>query len=218
MNTTRYSSRTWIIVALSVMVVLAVAGALTWFAARGRPGSAVQTTLIPLECTYAGTVKLDWVSPGVYSDTLTEPAGTPPDLGRIDLGFLLHRSQDSLSGYVDLGATLVFTTEHVINTTQAITTPLAVGPEVSGTFTGDNWQLESERVSMETEAGQGLIRQFRLTAVKTGPTTYAGEYRETLWGYGPQPYTVVGEFDLSFVSGKNLTITNTLYLPVIQRK
>jgi hypothetical protein len=217
MNKLHFSSRTWILVAISAAVVLAVAGTLTLVIARGRLSTSAPVDLTPLEATYAGSVKLDWVSSGVYSDTLTQPPGTPPDLGSIDLGLLLHRSQGSLSGYVDLEATLVFTTEHEIYTTQAITTPLAVGPQVSGAIAGDNWQVESERIGMVTEAGQDLIRQFRLTAVRTGLTTYAGEYRETLWGYGPQPYTIVGEFELTLMDGKNLIITSELYLPVIKR-
>jgi hypothetical protein len=217
MNKLHFSSRSWILVAISAAVMLAVAGALTFLVARGRLSTSAPVDLTPIQATYAGVVDLSWVSPGVYSDTLTQPPGTPPDLGRLDLGFLLYRSHGSLSGYVDLDATLVFTTEHKINTTQAITTPLAVGPQVSGVIDSQSWQLESERVSMVSEAGQDLSRQFRLTAVRTGLTTYEGEYRETLWGYGPQPYTIVGEFKLSLVDGKNLIITNELYLPVIQR-
>jgi len=217
MNKIHFSSRTWIIAALLVVVLLALAGTLTLVLARGRNSPAAPAILVPLEASYAGTVKLDWVAPGVYSDTLTQPAGTPPDLGGIDLGFLLHRSQGSLRGYVNLAATLVFTTEHKINTTQYITTTLAVGPQVPGAISVDAWQLESERVSMKSEAGQQLFRQFRLAAVRTGLTTYAGEYRETLWGYGPQPYTIVGEFELSLASGKNLIITNEIYLPVLQK-
>jgi hypothetical protein len=88
---------------------------------------------------------------------------------------------------------------------------------VSGAFGGDNWQLESERFSMVTEAGQSVTRQFHLTGVRTGLTTYTGEYRETLWGYGPQVYTVVGEFDLSLVSGKNMALPYEIYMPVINR-
>jgi len=217
MNKRHFSSRTWILVAISLVVVLALAGTLTLVFARGRSSTSTPVDLTPLEATYAGSVKLDWVTPGVYSDTLTQPPGTPPDLGRIDLGFLLHRSQGSLSGFVDLQATLVFTTEHSIYTSGYITTPLGVGPQVTGAISGDAWQLESERVRMVSEAGQELIRQFRLTATRTGLTTYEGEYRETLWGYGPQPYTIVGEFELTLMAGKNLLITNELSLPVIKR-
>jgi hypothetical protein len=106
MNITHFFSRTWIVRALPVIVGLTVVGGLLLLVARGRSAPAVQSELISLESRYAGTARLDWVSPGVYSDTLTEPTGTPPDLGSIDLGFLLHRSQDSLSGYIDLSATL----------------------------------------------------------------------------------------------------------------
>lgn len=216
MNITHFYSRTWIIRILLVIVVLAVVGGLLLLVARGRSAPAEQDSLVSLESTYAGSVELDWVSQGVFSDTLTEPAGPPPDLGSIDLGFLLHHSQSSLNGYVDLGSTLVFTTEHVIDTIQAVT-PLEVGPQVSGTIAGDSLQLESERFSMVTEAGQSVIRQFRMTGVKTGLTTYTGEYRETLWGYGTQVYTIVGEFELNLMSGKNLALSNELFMPVVQR-
>jgi len=217
MNKINFSSRTWIIAGISLAVVLAVAGTLTLVFARGWLSTSAPVALTPLEAVYAGSIDLSWVTPGVYSDTLTQPPGTPPDLGRIDLGFRLHRSQGSLSGFVDLQATLVFTTEHSIYTSGYLTAPLEVGPQVWGSISGDAWTLESERIHMVSEAGQELIRQFRLTAARTGLTTYAGEYRETLWGYGPQPYTIVGEFELSLMDGKNLIITSELYLPVIKR-
>jgi hypothetical protein len=221
MNITHFYSRTWIFRTLMVLVVLFLAGGMLMLVTRGRSASAEQNGLVSLESTYAGTVELDWVSQGVFSDTLTEPAGPPPDLGSIDLGFLLHHSEYSLNGYVDLDSTLVFTTEHTISTIQAVT-PLAVGPQVVGTFAGDSLQLESERFSSElfgldTERGQIVTRQFRLTGVKTGLTTYTGEYRETLWGYGPQVYTIVGEFELNLISGKNLALPYELYMPVVQR-
>lgn len=223
MNITHFFSRTRLVGALGVVVVLTVAAALPLLAARGwstlggQSAPTAPSELIPLESTYAGAAKLDWVVPGVYSDTLTAPTGTLPDLGSIDLGFLLHCSNNSLNGYVDLSATLVFTGEHTITTTQAITTPLTVGPAVHGTCGSANMQLESERFILVTEAGQRVMRQFRLTGVKTGLTTYAGEYRETLWGYGPQPYTIVGEFDVTLVSGDNVALFNRVYLPLIRR-
>ncbi len=223
MNITHFFSRTRLVGVLGVAVVLAAAVALPLLAARGRDTvggqsmPAAPSALIPLESTYVGAAQLNWVSPGVYSDTLTAPTGTLPDLGSIDLGFLLHCSNNSLNGYVDLSATLVFTTEHVITTTQAITTPLAVGPAIQGTCDGVQLQFESERFSMVTEAGQYVMRQFQVTGVKTGLTNYAGEYRETLWGYGPQPFTIVGELDVTLVSGENLALLNRVYLPLVRR-
>ena len=216
MNTKKPFSLLWIVGALGAVVMLIGAAAHGWAAVGGNSAPAAQSELISLESTYAGSAKLNWASPGVYSDTLTAPTGTLPDLGSIDLGFLLHCSQNSLSGYVDLGTTLVFTTEHVITTTQAITTPLAVGPAVHGTCNSADLQFESERFSMVTEAGQRVMRQFRLTGVQTG-TVIAGEYRETLWGYGPQPLTVVGAVEVALVSGTNVALSNRVYLPLIRR-
>jgi hypothetical protein len=94
---------------------------------------------------------------------------------------------------------------------------LAVGPAIQGTCDGVHLQFESERFSMVTEAGQRVMRQFRVTGVKTGLTSYAGEYRETLWGYGPQPFTIVGELDVALMSGENLALLNRVYLPLIRR-
>ncbi len=223
MNITHFFSRTRLAGVLGVVVVLAVAVVLPLLAAGGRDtvGSqsmpAAPSALIPLESTYAGAAQLNWAGPGVYSDTLTAPTGTLPDLGSIDLGFLLHCSNNSLNGYVDLSVTLVFTPEHVITTTQAITTPLAVGPAVQGTCDGAHLQFESERFTIVTEAGQRVARQFRVTSMKSGLTSYAGEYRETLWGYGPQPYTIVGELDVALTSGENMALLNRIYLPLIRR-
>ncbi len=221
MNITHLFSRTRLAGALGVAVVLTVALPLLavrgWGTVGGQSAPTAPSALISLESTYAGSAKLDWVSPGIYSDTLTAPTGTLPDLGSIDLGFLLHCSQNSLSGYVDLGTTLVFTTEHVITTTQAITTPLAVGPAVHGTCNSADLQFESERFSMVTEAGQRVMRQFRLIGTLADVNTFTGEYRETVWGYGPQPLTIVGSFTLTRVSGLSLNMSHRVYLPVIMR-
>jgi PKD repeat protein len=42
------------------------------------------------------------------------------------------------------------------------------------------------------------MRQFRLTGqfVSEEDNILSGEYRETVWGYGPQPLTIVGTFTL----------------------
>ena len=97
------------------------------------------------------------------------------------------------------------------------TTQLAVGPCVSGVFDGDNLHVESERFIQVTGAGQRLMRQFRLMGRLADLNTFTGEYRETVWGYGPQPLTVVGSFTLTRVSGPSLNISHWLYLPVIMR-
>jgi hypothetical protein len=219
MKTKRSFSLTLTVGVAVAAVILTTAAALG--APRGpdgpkvEPAQSAQTVLVSLESTYAGWVELSWAVPGVYSDTLTPPSGTLPELGSIDLGLLLHRDEDNLAGYVDLDNTLVFTGEHVITSTQAITTPLAVGPWVQGTFDGAALQLESERFSMVTDAGQPVMRQFCLSGTRASPTTFTGEYRETLWGYGPQPLTIVGEFTLQLLSGENMVLSHQIYLPVM---
>lgn len=222
MNTTRHFSLRWVVGALVAMViligvVLPLSAALGRNDASPRPAQAAQSNLVSLESAYAGQAKLNWAVPGTYSDTLTAPTGTLPDLGSIDLGFLLHRSGNSLSGYVDLGNTLVFTGEHIITTTQAVTTPLAVGPAISGAWNGANVQFASEPFKITTDAGQRVTRQFRLIGGVRAGSVITGEYRETLWGYGPQPLTVVGEFKLGLLSGTNLALSYRVYLPLIRR-
>lgn len=163
---------------------------------------------------YSGIVELNWALAGVYSDTLPtptpQPAGTPsPILGDVNLGILFHPHGSPDDGHVDLSNTLVFTREHTITATPVgpapgpgtptpAAAPLAVGPEVSVTFNGGNLRIESERFAMTTGAGQRLQRQFRLigTADASDSHRFTGEYRETIWGYGKQPLTLVGTFIL----------------------
>jgi uncharacterized repeat protein (TIGR01451 family) len=164
-------------------------------AAWEAPSRPVQSKADSLNGTYLGTVKLDWAMPGEYSDPLPtptpDPEGTsPPDLGEIDLGLALVQASSTVSGYVDLEFSLVFTGEHTVD-------GQVFGPYVEGTFDGTNLALESERVSLQT-AGQRLMRQFRLTGERSPDqeNVLSGEYRETVWGYGPQPLTIIGAFNL----------------------
>jgi uncharacterized repeat protein (TIGR01451 family) len=133
--------------------------------------------------------------PGEYSEPLPTPTpdpegASPPDLGEIDLGLTLIQAGSTVSGYVDLDFTLVFTGEHTVD-------GQVFGPHVEGTFDGTNLTLTSERVSL-LAAGLRLMRQFRLTGgtVPDEENALSGEYRETVWGYGPQPLTIIGTFDL----------------------
>jgi len=185
---------------------------------RAERVQAAQVETVALDSVYAGHVKLDWALPGVYSDTLSAPTGTLPDMGTIDLGLLLHRSEGNVTGYVDLDNTLVFTTEHTITATlPTTTTQLAVGPSVTGAFDGANLHFESERLVQVTGAKQRLMRQFRLIGTLADVNTFTGEYRETVWGYSPQPLTVVGSFTLTRVSGLSLNMSHRIYLPLIRR-
>ena len=149
---------------------------------------------------YSGVVKVEFVLGGVYSDTLATPpppaAGTPapPDLGSNDLALSLSQTGNAVSGYVDLGETLIFTPEHTI---QVNGSALKIGPYVSGTFDGQKLTLVSERVST-TFNGQSIQRQFRLTGAisQSDGSQLTGEYRETLWGVAHAPVTVIGAFTL----------------------
>lgn len=196
---------------------------------------------------YNGMVELDWSLAGVYSDTLPTPTpqpavtpGTPspiPILSAIDLGLLFHPGGNQGDGHVDLSNTLMFTKEHTIMATPIGPTPgpgtpppaavaLAVGPKVSVTLDGANLRVESERFAMTTGAGQGLQRQFRLIGVAADGDIhrFTGDYRETIWGFGPQPLTLVGRFILvQPVVGGSPTPTVAppgnikLFLPMMQR-
>ncbi|MFQ5593147.1 MAG: hypothetical protein ACE5HA_03260 [Anaerolineae bacterium] len=180
-----------------------------------------------------------------------QPTGTPApaDLGRIDLSLRLEQSGSAVSGYVLLDRSLVFTREHSIMVTPILPPPgpgtptpnpepeeLDIGPRVTGTFDGVTLRLESERFSLVLSPEQRLAdgqlipeqrvtRQFSLssTAVQDDGATLAGEYRETVWGFGLEPSTAVGVFTLSrpvfgIVSGPTpVPVRYRLYLPLISR-
>ena len=197
-------SRNVVLAGLLGLVLLAAlalpAGAARWLGdAWGALERAVQpsaaATPDSTKMTYAGTVKLQCAMPGEFSEPLPTPTPDPqapplPGLGEIDLGLELVWSGNIITGYVDLDLTLVFTQEHLVGTT-------AYGPSVEGTFDGTNLTLTSERLSV-VSAGQRLMRQFRLigAAVPDQEGALTGEYRETIWGYGPRPLTVIGTFSL----------------------
>lgn len=145
----------------------------------------------PITGAFSGQVKLNGVATGVYSTSLTLPAGQP-DLGSVDLALQLTQTGNALNGFVALDKTLIFSVEHTL----AGATPLKIGPYVNGTLDGATLTLQSERVKLEL-AGQQLWRQFQLigTMDATG-ATLTGEYRETLWGYARQPVTMIGSFTL----------------------
>ncbi len=226
MNTKRQFLPTLVIGLVVAGFVLAALAVWSSSASRGtgevRAGRVqpAQVGAVPLDSVYAGYIKLNWALPGVYSDTLSAPppTSTLPELGTIDLGLLLHRSEDNVTGYVDLDNTLVFTAEHTITATlPTTTTQLAVGPYARGAFEGGNLHLESERLIQVTGAKQRLMRQFRLIGTLADVNTFTGEYRETVWGYGPQPLTIVGSFSLTRVSGLSLNMSHRVYLPVIRK-
>ncbi len=175
--------------------------------------------------SFKGQVELDWIAVGVYSDPLASPTPTstpapgepslppPVDLGVVDLALVLTQSGNSVSGFVDLEHTLIYTAEATIMATPVGPTPLPgtptpapaplkIGPRVSGTFDGSTLRLESERFILDDPriVGVRLQRQFRLTGNATWRAEVVlleGEFRETVWGYAPEPLTIVGSFTLS---------------------
>jgi hypothetical protein len=226
MNNKRTSrSRTVVALSLLGLILLAAlalpAGAARWLgdAWDGLAGLARDAPSAPLASTnlaYVGTVELEWAMPGQLSDPLPTPtpnpdpgAPAPPDLGGIDLGLELIRSGNTISGFVDLDFTLVFTREHRIGITD-------FGPSLEGTFDGTNLALTSERVSSLINQ-QRLMRQFRLTGavLPDSDGTLSGQYRETVWGYGPQPLTILGTFTLKEAIAD--IVHWRVYLPLVQR-
>ena len=144
---------------------------------------------------YSGVVKLQVTVAGLYSDTLpSQPITGTPDLGSIDLSLSINQSGSTLSGYVSLDKTLVFSVEHTIQSGGAA---LKIGPTINGSFDGTNLTLLSERVATNLN-GQSIQRQFRLTGVisQSDGSQISGEYRETLWGAARLPVTVIGSFTL----------------------
>jgi hypothetical protein len=199
----------WLIAALGLLLAGGVGGlGLTYWRVGSLP-VAVEPLIAqagsPLGAAqvvgdYSGVVQLQFVVAGVYSDTLVTPpppaAGTPapPDLGSIDLALNLSQTGSTLSGYVNLDKTLVFTVEHIIQSGGAA---LKIGPYINGSLNGTNLTLTSEKVST-TLNGQTMQRQFRLTGAisQSDGSQITGQYRETVWGAALQTVTVVGAFTL----------------------
>ena len=155
----------------------------------------------------SGEVALVWAGAGTLTDNLTAPTPAElaelPDLGTHALALLLQKgSGANVTGYVELESSLVFTGHHTVDTTVAgAATALVVGPQVNGTYANGAINLLSERVPYVTDSGEAVERQFRLVG-NAGPTpgVIIGEYRETIWGYGLEPLTVVGTFELDDVA------------------
>lgn len=166
---------------------------------------------------YSGQATLQGVYNGVLGNTST--VSTTMDLGYIDLAFNLAPSGQNLAGNVILSRTLVFSaTEGNI--------------AVTGQMNGNNLHLESSQFTMrmnearviggEQVAPERIVtRQFSLDTeqILNDGATLLGTYRETIWGYAPEPVTVVGKFALERpIFGTTSSGGNRLvFLPIIRR-
>jgi len=159
---------------------------------------------------YSGQVTLKGIASGVYSQT--NILVSPVALGNVELGLNLSQSGTGVTGYVVVSDTLVFGQEHTLPGGQAS------GPYVRGTLTGSTLTLTSERVAV-TVAGRPVTRQFQLTTAPIqNSAIITGTYRETLWGYQPQPATVSGDFILAQRAVSSAAPGGTrLFLPLIRR-
>ncbi len=184
---------------------------------------------------YQGSAGLQSVFPGVYTNVAVTPS--PMDLGQIDLSLHLEQQDNTVTGYVMLDHTLVFTGEHTIIVTPdasaaeaaATPVPLTIGPRVQGTFDGTTLQLDSEPFALMLN-DRPVTRRFRLisTTVSDEGATIEGQYYETIVGYAKDPSTVVGVFSLQrpifspiamppATPGPDATPTSWSYLPNIRK-
>ena len=202
------------------LVMLGVIVAVPLATAYGWPALASQQAVdnpYPNPDIYSGIVELQWAAEGEYDKTLIEPQ-VKPDLDSIDLGFLANCSNGTLSGYVNLSATLVFPELHTITISDdSPAQTLAVGPSISGScgaslvILSEKFEQKINQISDENEPGETVTRQFQLIgALNAATNSYEGEYRETLWSYGLQPVTMVGRFTLVLSSSLQATQEYTL--------
>jgi hypothetical protein len=64
------------------------------------------------------------------------------------------------------------------------------------------------------------MRQFHLAgaAVAGQSDVYSGEYRETIWGYGTRPLTVIGTFTLYQGAAEDVVVDQRIYLPLLMKQ
>ncbi len=194
-------TRTLLISLVTAALLLAIAAAIATVT------NATPTDTLTVDQQAYGNVRLEWATNGVFDEALTKPSAAEldalPDMGEIDFGFMLEEvAAGSVRGYVDLTHSLVYSTEHVVDATLlGEMTQQTMGPEVNGTYNDGSLELLSERLAYTTQSGQLVERQFELKGTGSGGII-TGEYRETVWGYGLKPLTVVGDFQLRMVASE----------------
>jgi hypothetical protein len=139
------------------------------------------TTVIEMG-EYIGNVQLHTSYLGGLEATPT--FSMPLQLGVIDLALALTRAGNFVTGTVMLDKTLVFSTEESGDLL------------VQGTFEGTKLVLTSQPFTIQLTPQQAVVRQFRLETDHGEGPTMAGTYRETVTGFGMEPASVLGHFQL----------------------
>ncbi len=208
---------------LLMLVVLVVTGVISISLVRANNKRAIATEVLAIANSVSGDYSGQATLQGVYSGTWISKSVIADkdkmDLGYIDLAFSLTPSVNNVIGNVILSRTLVFSaTEGNI--------------AVTGQMNGNNLHLESSQFTMrmnearviggEQVAPERIVtRQFSLDTeqILNDGATLLGTYRETIWGYAPEPVTVVGKFALErpIFGASSSSGRKTVYLPVIRR-
>lgn len=210
----------------ALLMVLALGAPIIWQARFAQAifakvyASLPQVDLIAQSISgdYSGQATLQGVYNGVWSSNAAIADKDKMDLGYIDLAFSFAPSSQNVSGNVILSRTLVFS-----NTDGDIS--------VTGKMVGNSLQLTSSQFTMkmneariingEQVAPERIVtRQFSLITdqILNDGATLTGIYRETIWGYAPEPVTVVGKFALERpIFGANIVsppASQKVYLPI----
>jgi hypothetical protein len=177
------------------------------------------STMATVSGDYTGQATLQ----SIYNGTLENTAAlsNTMDLGYIDLAFNLSQANDgNVTGNVILSRTLVFsategniqlTSEVVGGKTRIKSNPFTMKMNEARIINGE--QIAPERI---------VKRQFSLDAeqVLNDGATILGTYRETIWGYAPEPVTVVGKFALErpvFSAAASGGIRPRIFMPLVRR-
>lgn len=109
----------------------------------------------------------------------------PLYLAPIDLTVVLTDTQGSLSGYISPTLSYPATDQTVYP-----------GPAVSGSWSGDSFNLQSELFTTNIAAGIPITRQVFLHSgvISDSGEILTGVYSETLAGLTPEPMEIMGEF------------------------
>jgi hypothetical protein len=207
------------LLSLLVIVLLVIPTHLRAFSSVGNQSNSDLTITSVIFGDYTGQATLQ----SIYNGTLDNTAAlsSTMDLGYIDLAFNLNQANDGkVTGNVILSRTLVFsateghiqlTSEVVGGKTRIKSSPFTMKMNEARIINGE--QIAPERI---------VKRQFSLDAeqILNDGATILGTYRETIWGYAPEPVTVVGKFALErpvFSAAASGGIRPRIFMPLVRR-